>query len=183
VTRKLELVGKSASHILLTTEQEAQELRRQAEADCADLRAQAEADAKDIRDEADTYAKQARARADADEHRGGDDARNGKPPGEQPKPVVRWRGEDRLAVLGDQPVLDLTLRLARGDPAGDHALDLLRRRGIGLIQGRAADGAHHLALELGLRRMLLARARDRRSQQRCDEHDEQQFHDAAICRR
>ena len=39
VTRKLELVGKSTAHILLTTEQQAQELKRQTEEDCAELRA------------------------------------------------------------------------------------------------------------------------------------------------
>jgi DivIVA domain-containing protein len=53
VTRKLELVGKSTAHILLTTEQEAQELKRQTEEDCAGLRAKAEADdARRAREEA-----------------------------------------------------------------------------------------------------------------------------------
>jgi DivIVA domain-containing protein len=66
VTRKLELVGKSTAHILLTTEQESQELKRQTQADCAELRAEAEADAKQIRDEADTYAREVRTRADED---------------------------------------------------------------------------------------------------------------------
>jgi DivIVA domain-containing protein len=69
VTRKLELVGKSTAHILLTTEQESQELRRQAEADCAEMRAEAEADAQEIRDEADTYAREVRSRADDDARR------------------------------------------------------------------------------------------------------------------
>jgi hypothetical protein len=53
VTRKLELVGKSTAHILLTTEQEAQELRHQTEDDCAELRAEAEADAQQVREAAD----------------------------------------------------------------------------------------------------------------------------------
>ena len=69
VTRKLELVGKSTAHILLTTEQEAQELRRQADADCAEVRAQAEADAQEVRDVADTYAREVRARAEGDAKR------------------------------------------------------------------------------------------------------------------
>ena len=69
VTRKLELVVKSTAHILLTTEQEAQELRRQADADCAELRAQAEADAQEVRDVADTYAREVRARAEGDAKR------------------------------------------------------------------------------------------------------------------
>ena len=69
VTRKLELVGKSTAHILLTTEQESQELKRQTEADCAELRGQAEADAQEVRDEADTYAREVRSRADDDARR------------------------------------------------------------------------------------------------------------------
>lgn len=69
VTRKLELVGKSTAHILLTTEQESQELKRQTEADCTELRAQAEADAAEVRDVADTYAREVRARADEDARR------------------------------------------------------------------------------------------------------------------
>jgi DivIVA domain-containing protein len=74
VTRKLELVGKSTAHILLTTEQEAQELRRQTEEDCAQLRAGAETDAQKVRDAADAYAKQLRAKADGDARRAREDA-------------------------------------------------------------------------------------------------------------
>jgi hypothetical protein len=50
VIRKLELVGKSTAHILLTTEQESQELKRQTAEDCAALRAEAEADAQEVRE-------------------------------------------------------------------------------------------------------------------------------------
>jgi DivIVA domain-containing protein len=64
VTRKLELVGKSTAHILLTTEQESQELKRQAAEDCVELRAAAEADAQEVREAADAYAKQVRSQAD-----------------------------------------------------------------------------------------------------------------------
>jgi DivIVA domain-containing protein len=74
VTRKLELVGKSTAHILLTTEQEAQELRRRTEADCAELRAGAEADAQKVRDAADAYAQQVRATADDDARRAREEA-------------------------------------------------------------------------------------------------------------
>jgi DivIVA domain-containing protein len=74
VTRKLELVGKSTAHILLTTEQEAQELRRQTEEDCAQLRAGAETDAQKVRDAADAYARQLRAKADGDARRAREDA-------------------------------------------------------------------------------------------------------------
>jgi DivIVA domain-containing protein len=66
VTRKLELVGKSTAHILLTTEQEAQELKSQSEEDCAELRAQAEADAQRLRANADDDARRAREEATAE---------------------------------------------------------------------------------------------------------------------
>jgi DivIVA domain-containing protein len=66
VTRKLELVGRSTAHILMTTEQEAEQLRRSAEEECAQLLSQAEAAALQARQAADEYAKQTRAQADAD---------------------------------------------------------------------------------------------------------------------
>jgi DivIVA domain-containing protein len=69
VTRKLELVGKSTAHILLTTEQESQELRRQAQEDCAELRAATEAEAQEVREAADAYAAQVRGRADEEGRR------------------------------------------------------------------------------------------------------------------
>jgi hypothetical protein len=62
VQRKLELVGKSTAHILLTTEKESQELRRTTEVECAELRAAAEAAAKDTRAKADEYAAAQRQR-------------------------------------------------------------------------------------------------------------------------
>jgi DivIVA domain-containing protein len=64
VTRKLELVGKSTAHILLTTEQESAELRRGAEEECAQMISEAEAAAHQARAAADEYAKQTRAQAD-----------------------------------------------------------------------------------------------------------------------
>jgi DivIVA domain-containing protein len=66
VKRKIELVGKSTTHILMTAEEESQALKRQTEADCGELRAQADADATQQRDEADTYAAEVRARAEAE---------------------------------------------------------------------------------------------------------------------
>jgi DivIVA domain-containing protein len=66
VTRKLELVGKSTSHILMTTEQQAAELRKSSEEECAQMISEAEAAAKQTRAAADEYAKQVRAKADAD---------------------------------------------------------------------------------------------------------------------
>jgi cell division septum initiation protein DivIVA len=69
VKRKLELVGKSTAHILLTTEKEAEELRAQAEEECADLRSDAEAAALEARRAADEYAKNVRERADQDARR------------------------------------------------------------------------------------------------------------------
>jgi DivIVA domain-containing protein len=66
VTRKLELVGKSTAHILMTTEQESAELRRSAEEDCTQLVSEAEAAALQTREAADQYAKQTRGAADTD---------------------------------------------------------------------------------------------------------------------
>jgi len=66
VTRKLELVGKSTSHILMTTEQQATELRRSSEEECAQMISEAEAAAQQTREAADQYAKQTRAQADAE---------------------------------------------------------------------------------------------------------------------
>jgi len=66
ITRKLELVGKSTTHIMLAAEQEAEELLRQAEADVAELRKQAEAAANVVRAEADEYAAKVREDATAE---------------------------------------------------------------------------------------------------------------------
>jgi DivIVA domain-containing protein len=64
VQRKLELVGKSTAHILLTTEKESQELRRRTQAEVTELRDQADAAGKDTRTRADEYAATTRERAD-----------------------------------------------------------------------------------------------------------------------
>ena len=64
VTRKLELVGKSTTHILLAAEQEAEEMLRQVEADIAELHAEAQAAAREIRRAADEYAEHVREGAE-----------------------------------------------------------------------------------------------------------------------
>jgi DivIVA domain-containing protein len=64
VQRKLELVGKSTAHILLTTEKESQELKRTVQAECDDVRQKADAAAKDTRRQADDYSSTTRAKAD-----------------------------------------------------------------------------------------------------------------------
>ncbi|HEX7298425.1 MAG TPA: DivIVA domain-containing protein [Solirubrobacteraceae bacterium] len=69
VTRKLELVGKSTAHILMATEQESAELRRNAEEECAQMVSEAEAAALQTREAADEYAQQTRGQADADARR------------------------------------------------------------------------------------------------------------------
>jgi DivIVA domain-containing protein len=66
ITRKLELVGKSTTHVLLAAEQEAEELLSQAEADIAELRQQAQDDARAVRAAADEYAAKTREEADAE---------------------------------------------------------------------------------------------------------------------
>src|SRR5512133_3160710 len=66
ITRKLELVGKSTTHVLLAAEQEAEELLRQAEADIAELRQQTEDEARGVREAADEYAEKRREEANAE---------------------------------------------------------------------------------------------------------------------
>jgi len=66
ITRKLELVGKSTTHVLLAAEQEAEELLGQAEADIAELRKQAQDDARAVRAAADEYAAKTREEANAE---------------------------------------------------------------------------------------------------------------------
>jgi DivIVA domain-containing protein len=69
VQRKLELVGKSTAHILLTTEKESQEMRRTTERECAELRERATAQAKDVRTKADAYAAGLRERTQEETRR------------------------------------------------------------------------------------------------------------------
>ena len=74
VTRKLELVGKSTTHILLAAEQEAEEMLRQVEADIAELHAEAQAAARDIRRAADEYAEHVREGAEREARDAREDA-------------------------------------------------------------------------------------------------------------
>jgi cell division septum initiation protein DivIVA len=69
ITRKLELVGKSTANILLTTEQESEQMRRRAEEECAELRSEAEAAALATRRAADEYAKKVCEKAEQDARR------------------------------------------------------------------------------------------------------------------
>ena len=64
VKRKLELAGKSTAQILLTTEQESEQMRQRTDEECAELRAGAEAASRETRQSADDYAKKVRERAD-----------------------------------------------------------------------------------------------------------------------
>jgi DivIVA domain-containing protein len=66
VTRKLELVGRSTAQILMTTEQESEQLRRSAEEECTEILSEAEAAALETREAADEYARETRAKADTD---------------------------------------------------------------------------------------------------------------------
>jgi DivIVA domain-containing protein len=69
VKRKLELVGKSTAHILLTTEKESEELRSQAEHACDEMRADADAASLAVRRDADEYATKTRDKADQNARR------------------------------------------------------------------------------------------------------------------
>jgi hypothetical protein len=66
VKRKLEFVGKSTARILVTTEEEAAQLRRLTDEECAELRSKTEAASLRTRQVADEYAKNVRAKADED---------------------------------------------------------------------------------------------------------------------
>ena len=72
VKRKLELVGESTAHILLTTEKESEGLRSQTEAECAELRSEAEGASLAVRRDADEYATKTREQAEQDARRTGE---------------------------------------------------------------------------------------------------------------
>ena len=65
VQRKLELVGRTTTHILQTTEEEAEALRREAEDAARRTREQAGEAADGVRAKADDYARNTRAKADS----------------------------------------------------------------------------------------------------------------------
>ena len=115
VTRKLELVGKSTSHILMTTEQQATELRRSSEEECAQMISEAEAAAQQTREAADQYAKQTRAQADAEAHQVAEAA------SAQARATID-EGERRRAQI-ESVIADLEVR--RDDAIAD--LDALRK--------------------------------------------------------
>lgn len=115
VTRKLELVGKSTAHILMTTEQESAELRRNSEEECARMLSEAEASALQTRDAADEYARQTRAEADADARATNEAARD-----EAQQSIEE--GEHRRAQI-EAVIADLEVR--RDDALAD--LDALRK--------------------------------------------------------
>jgi hypothetical protein len=75
VKRKLEFVGKSAARILLTTEEESEQLRRLTDEECVELRSEAEAASLSARRAADEYARNVRAKADEDARQAGETAR------------------------------------------------------------------------------------------------------------
>jgi len=115
VTRKLELVGKSTSHILMTTEQQATELRKSSEQECAQMISEAEAAAQQTRDAADQYAKQTREKADADAQQSADKA------AAHARSTIE-EGERRRAQI-ESVIADLEVR--RDDALTD--LDALRK--------------------------------------------------------
>jgi DivIVA domain-containing protein len=131
VTRKLELVGKSTSHILMTTEQQASELRKSSEQECAQMISEAEAAAQQTRDAADQYAKQTRTKADADAQQSGDKA------AAHARSTIE-EGERRRAQI-ESVIADLEVR--RDDALAD--LDALRKElGAAIASHRPAARAN-----------------------------------------
>jgi DivIVA domain-containing protein len=131
VTRKLELVGKSTSHILMTTEQQASELRKSSEQECAQMISEAEAAAQQTRDAADQYAKQTREKADADAQQSADKA------AAHARSTIE-EGERRRAQI-ESVIADLEVR--RDDALAD--LDALRKElGAAIASHRPAARAN-----------------------------------------
>jgi cell division septum initiation protein DivIVA len=124
VTRKLELVGKSTTRILLTAEQESTKLRRAAEQECESLRSDAEVASREIRRAADEYATKVRAEAEESARQTAADART------KAKEIVeegeRRRAEieavvNELAARRDHTVEELErLRAQLGSTIGTH---------------------------------------------------------------
>src|SRR3954447_22304891 len=97
-------------------------------------------------------------------------------PGEQVEAVLRRRGEHLLAELRDERVLDLALRLPGRDLVRDEHLHVLGDGGVRLVERRAADRAHDLALELVLGGPAVARKRGRGYGERQRDHAEESPH-------
>ncbi len=77
-------------------------------------------------------------------------ARPGTSQAARSKPSLLGLGEDLGAELGDELVLDLLLREALGDELADLLALVDRLGGVGgELEGRAADRAHHLVLDVG----------------------------------
>ena len=72
-----------------------------------------------------------------------------KKPGDEPEAALRRGGQDPGAELGHKCVLDLLLRVARGDPLADERLHPLGDGRIRLVERGLADGADELRLEVG----------------------------------
>ena len=93
----------------------------------------------------------------------GEDPRSGdyedgrQHPRQEVEPPLGRRGEHLLAEVVDELRLDLRLRVAGRDPGADERPHAVGHRGRRLIQGRMARGADDLALDLGERRLRLAR--------------------------
>jgi DivIVA domain-containing protein len=138
VTRKLELVGKSTAHILMTTEQESAQLRRGAEEECAQMLSQAEAAARQTRQAADEYANQTRAQADADARltveAAGDEARETIEAGERRRAQIEAAIAD-LEIRRDDALADLD-RLR-----GELSATIAGHRPVGPANGRHDERA------------------------------------------
>src|SRR6516165_7955743 len=96
---------------------------------------------------------------EAEHERTADDTCNRQPPGQDVEAAVRWREQHALAELADEPLLDLALRVAGRDPVPDQRPLPVGERAGGLVERLVAGHAQHLALDLGQRRVLLARRR------------------------
>src|SRR4051794_4227041 len=108
----------------------------------------------------------------AEHDRTGEHSRERQEPREQVEPVRRRTRYDGRPERRNELVLDLRTRVTGGDAPTDERLHPKRDRRARLVQRRVASRADHLALELALRRMRLARERRRGAEeQRGDRYE------------
>src|SRR5205085_1133937 len=114
--------------------------------------------------------------APGDEDRADDEPGDRQPPRQEVEALPGRRGKDARAEVLHEVGLDLAFGLALRDQDVDAVLDAPRGRGIRLVKGRMAGGAHDLALhrrERGLRARRGCRAgkREGGEHHRCSARD------------
>ena len=158
VQRKLELVGKTTTHILQTTEEESERLRQDSEAAAAALRDKAKEAAASVRLKADEYSEQTRAKANsyaeatqkkADEY----SARTRGAADEEGRALVEAATgkANQLVAKGEQRREAIETVIADLQARRDQVLDELERLG-GAVSGTVTEHRTALASSAPARR-------------------------------